>query len=297
MFRTDLFDGSRVLVTGGGTGLGRMMAERLLALGAAVEVWGRRGPVLVEAVAAMNAAHPGGRAAFRVVDIKSPEAVEAAVAAAWDEGRPCTHLVNNAAGNFVSRTEDLSPRAFRAIADIVFHGSFQVTQAVGKRWIADRKVGHAVVSVVVTWVRTGSPFVVPSAMSKAGVDAMTKSLAVEWGRYGIRLNAIAPGTIPTEGMYARLRPGDDDPTAKAAAANPMGRVGTAEDIGNLAAFLLAPGWVNGETIAMDGGGWMTTGGGFRDLFAWGDAEWAGARDRIRARNEADRSQRGTDKPA
>lgn len=295
MFRTDLFAGSRVLVTGGGTGLGRMMAERLLGLGAAVEIWGRRGPVLEEAAAAMNAAHPG-MAAWRVVDIKDPEAVEQAVAAAWAEGRPYTHLINNAAGNFVSRTEDLSHRAFHAIADIVFHGSFQVTQAVGKRWIKDGKGGHAVVSIVVTWVRTGSPFVVPSAMSKAGIDAMTKSLAVEWGRYGIRLNAIAPGTIPTEGMYARLRPGDEDPTAKAAAANPMGRVGTAEDIGNLAAFLLAPGWVNGETIALDGGGWMV-GGGFRDLFAWGDAEWQAARDRIRARNEADRSLRGTSKPA
>jgi len=129
-------------------------------------------------------------------------------------------------------------------------------------------------------------------MSKAGIDAMTKSLAVEWGRYGIRLNAIAPGTIPTEGMYARLRPGDNDPTAKAAAANPLGRVGNAEDIGNLAAFLLAPSWINGETIALDGGSWMMNGGGFRDFFAYGDAEWADARDRIKARNAADRVQRG-----
>ncbi len=289
MFKNDLFAGSRVLVTGGGTGLGRMMAERLLGLGAAVEIWGRRGAVLEATAAELNTAHPG-MAAWRAVDIKDADAVDAAVAAAWAEGRPHTHLINNAAGNFVSRTEDLSARGFRAIADIVFHGSFHVTQAVGKRWI-ETGSGGAVVSIVVTWVRTGSPFVVPSAMSKAGIDAMTKSLAVEWGRHGIRLNAIAPGTIPTEGMYARLRPGDNDPTAKAAAANPLGRVGTAEDIGNLAAFLLAPGWVNGETIALDGGGWMTSGGGFRDLFAWGDAEWQDARDRIRARNQADQAQR------
>ena len=296
MFKHDLFAGQRVLVTGGGTGLGRMMAERLLELGAAVEIWGRRPSVVEEAAAAMNAAR-SGMARWRAVDIKDPDAVERAVSAAWDAGAPFTHLVNNAAGNFVSRTEDLSHRAFRAIADIVFHGSFQVTHAVGRRWIADGKGGHAVVSIVVTWVRTGSPFVVPSAMSKAGVDAMTKSLAVEWGRHGIRLNAIAPGTIPTEGMYARLRPGDDDPTAKATAGNPMGRVGTAEDIGNLAAFLLAPGWVNGETIALDGGGWMTGGGGFRDLFEWGDTEWRDARERIRARNQADRAQRGPAEPS
>ncbi|MBV1798114.1 SDR family oxidoreductase [Siccirubricoccus sp. G192] len=289
MFRDDLFAGSRVLVTGGGTGLGRMMAERLLGLGAAVEIWGRRGPVVEETAAAMNAAHPG-MASGRAVDIKDAAAVEAAIGAAWDEGKPFTHLINNAAGNFVSRTEDLSPRAFRAIADIVFHGTFHVTQAMGKQWIKSGS-GGAVVSIVVTWVRTGSPFVVPSAMSKAGIDAMTKSLAVEWGRYGIRLNAIAPGTIPTEGMYARLRPGDTDPTAKAAAANPLGRVGNAEDIGNLAAFLLAPGWVNGETIALDGGGWMAS-ANFRDLFAWGDAEWQEARDAIRARNKADQAQRG-----
>jgi NAD(P)-dependent dehydrogenase (short-subunit alcohol dehydrogenase family) len=290
MFRDNLLAGARVLVTGGATGLGRMMAERLLSLGASVEIWGRRGALVEQAAAELGTAHPG-RTAARAVDIKDPAQVEAAVAAAWAEGRPYTHLVNNAAGNFVSRTEDLSPRAFHAIADIVLHGTFQVTQAVGRRWIADG-TGGAVVSIVVTWVRTGAPFVVPSAMSKAGVDAMTKSLAVEWGRHGIRLNAIAPGTIPTEGMLARLRPGDADPVAKAAAANPMGRVGSAEDIGNLCAFLLAPSWINGETIALDGGGWMRAGGGFHDYFAWGDAEWEDARQRIRARNAADKAQRG-----
>lgn len=290
MFRDDLFRGARVLVTGGGTGLGRMMAERLLALGAAVEIWGRRGEVLAATAAAMNAAHPG-MATHRAVDIKDPEAVEAAVAAMWAEGRPATHLINNAAGNFVSRTEDLSPRAFHAIADIVFHGTFQVTQALGKRWIREG-TGGAVVSVIVTWVRTGAPFVVPSAMSKAGIDAMTKSLAVEWGRYGIRLNAIAPGTIPTEGMFARLRPGENNPEAAAAARNPMKRIGTPQDIGDLAAFLLSPIWINGETIALDGGNWLTAGGGFQDYLAWGDAEWQEARARIKARNEADRARRG-----
>ncbi len=289
MFRDDLFKGARVLITGGGTGLGRMMAERMLALGAAVEIWGRRGPVVQATADEMNKAHPG-MAHARAVDIKDPDAVEAAIAAMWSEGRPATHLINNAAGNFISRTEDLSSRAFHAIADIVFHGTFQVTQAVGRRWIKGG-TGGAVVSIIVTWVRTGAPFVVPSAMSKAGIDAMTKSLAVEWGRHGIRLNAIAPGTIPTEGMFARLRPGENDPAARIAAANPMGRVGTAEDIGDLAAFLLAPVWINGETIALDGGQWLTGGGGFKDYMSWTDADWEAARDRIRARNQADKAQR------
>ena len=289
MFRDDLFKGARILVTGGGTGLGRMMAERLLALGASVDIWGRRGPVVQATADEMNRSWPG-RAHARAVDIKDPDAVEAAVAAMWAEGRPATHLINNAAGNFISRTEDLSSRAFHAIADIVFHGTFQVTQAVGKRWIRE-KTGGSVVSIIVTWVRTGAPFVVPSAMSKAGIDAMTKSLAVEWGRHGVRLNAIAPGTIPTEGMFARLRPGENDPAARIAQANPMGRVGTAGDIGDLAAFLLSPVWINGETIALDGGQWLTGGGGFKDYMEWGDAEWEAARERIRARNQADKTQR------
>lgn len=290
MFRDGLFAGSRVLVTGGGTGLGKMMAERLLALGAAVEIWGRRGEVVEATAAEMRARYPG-MAHARAVDIKDPEAVEAAVAAMWADGRPATHLINNAAGNFISRTEDLSHRAFHAIADIVFHGTFQVTQAVGKRWIKDG-TGGAVVSIIVTWVRTGAPFVVPSAMSKAGIDAMTKSLAVEWGRHGIRLNAIAPGTIPTEGMFARLRPGENNPEQRIAATNPMRRVGSAQDIGDLAAFLLTPIWINGETIALDGGSWLNAGGGFQDYLAWGDAEWEEARARIRARNEADKAKRG-----
>lgn len=290
MFRDGLFDGAQVLVTGGGTGLGRMMAERLLDLGAGVEIWGRRGEVVAAAAAEMNARHPG-RAHARAVDIKDPEAVEAAIAAMWGEGRPVTHLINNAAGNFVSRTEDLSHRAFHAIADIVFHGTFQVTQAVGRRWITAGS-GGSVVSIIVTWVRTGAPFVVPSAMSKAAIDAMTKSLAVEWGRHGIRLNAIAPGLIPTEGMLARLRPNEEGPERRAAATNPMRRIGTPQDIGDLAAFLLSPVWINGETIALDGGNWMTAGGGFQDYLAWSDDQWAAARARIQARNAADRAKRG-----
>lgn len=292
IFAPDLFAGRRVLITGGGTGLGRMMAEHLLSLGAAVEIWGRRASVLEDTVAEMNAEYPG-RARCQAVDIKDAEAVDAAIQASFDLGHGPTQLINNAAGNFISRTEDLSPRGFRAVSDIVFNGTFHVTQALGKRWIAAGMPG-AVVSITVTWVWTGAPFVVPSAMSKAGVDAMTKSLALEWGRYGIRLNGIAPGLIPTEGMLARIRPGAEDPVGKAAARNPMRKGGTPEDIGNLAAFLLSDGagWISGQTVALDGGNWLANGAGnYNDYTAWGDAEWAEARARIKARNAEDKAKR------
>ncbi|MGL4285688.1 MAG: SDR family oxidoreductase [Phreatobacter sp.] len=291
MFQNGLFAGHRVLVTGGGTGLGRAMAERLLSLGAEIHICGRRAGVLEETATALMAAH-GGKVAWHMVDIRDPDAVDAMVGRIWTEAGPLTALINNAAGNFISRTEDLSHRGFNAIADIVFRGTFYVTQAVGKRWIAGG-TGGAVLSIVVTWIWTGSPFVVPSAMSKAGIDAMTKSLAVEWGRYGIRLNAIAPGVIPTEGATKRLRPAEagEDEVARR---NPLGRVGTEADLGDLAAFLLAPGsgWINGQTIALDGGDWLANRSYFTDYLAWGDAEWQAARARITAQNAADKAGRG-----
>lgn len=290
MFRDNLFAGQRVLVTGGGTGLGRAMAERLLKLGAEIHICGRRGSV-VEATAKELMQQHGGKVGWRTLDIRDQAAVDAAIQDIWDEAGPLTALINNAAGNFISRTEDLSPRGFNAISDIVFRGTFYTTQAVGKRWIA-AGTGGAVLSIVVTWVWTGSPFVVPSAMSKAGIHAMTKSLAVEWGRYGIRLNAIAPGVIPTEGAQKRLRPVGEgqDPSAKR---NPMRRVGRPEELGDLAAFLLAPdsGWINGQTIALDGGDWLANGASFTQYWDWGDAEWQAARERIVAQNEKDRAQR------
>lgn len=291
MFQNGLFAGHRVLVTGGGTGLGRAMAERLLSLGAEIHICGRRAGVLEQTATALMAAH-GGKVAWHTVDIRDPDAVDAMVERIWTEAGPPTALINNAAGNFISRTEDLSHRGFNAIADIVFRGTFYVTQAVGKRWIAGG-TGGAVLSIVVTWIWTGSPFVIPSAMSKAGIDAMTKSLAVEWGRYGIRLNAIAPGVIPTEGATRRLRPAAEG-EADVARRNPMGRVGTEADLGDLAAFLLAPGsgWINGQTIALDGGDWLANRSYFTDYLAWGDAEWQAARARITAQNAADKAGRG-----
>jgi NAD(P)-dependent dehydrogenase (short-subunit alcohol dehydrogenase family) len=275
VFEKDLLKGKRILVTGGGTGLGREMAAKYLELGAEVYICGRRQSVLEKTAAELTAKH-GGSMKIRTVDIRDAAAVDAMVQSIWDDGGPLTGLVNNAAGNFISRSQDLSSRGFDAIANTVLHGTFYATQAVGKRWIAGGNKG-SVVSIVVTWVWTGSPFVVPSAMSKAGVHVMTQSLAVEWGRYGIRLNAIAPCIFPTED----------------AAINPMRRSGRMPELQNLAAFLMADGceWLTGQTIAIDGGGWLANGGSFTELFAWGDEDWAKARDAIKTQNEKDKTQR------
>src|SRR6266705_3316916 len=223
MVRKDLLKGKRILVTGGGTGLGREMAAKYLELGAELHICGRRREPLEKTAAELTAKH-GGSVKCHTADIRDPAAVDAMAQAIWDDGGPLTGLLNNAAGNFISRTEDLSPRGFDAIANTVLHGTFYVTHAVGKRWIAGGHKG-SVVSIVVTWVWTGSPFVVPSAMSKAGVHVMTQSLAVEWGRYGIRVNAIAPGIFPTEGAWTRLNPLQEGDDGRYNARNPLGRVG------------------------------------------------------------------------
>jgi NAD(P)-dependent dehydrogenase (short-subunit alcohol dehydrogenase family) len=233
----------------------------------------------------------GGSVKTFGVDIRDAAAVDDMVERIFADG-PLTDLVNNAAGNFISRTEDLSHRGFDAIANIVMHGTFYVTHAVGRRWIAGGHPG-SVVSIVTTWVRNGGPFVVPSAMSKAAVHTMTMSLASEWGRYGIRLNAIGPGEIPTEGMSKRLNPGEV-PGERSARANPMGRAGTIEELQNLATFLLSDGcpWINGESIMMDGAGALANGGNFYELRTWSDAQWKEARRAIEAQNKKDRDRRG-----
>jgi NAD(P)-dependent dehydrogenase (short-subunit alcohol dehydrogenase family) len=289
MFKDGLFSGKRILVTGGGTGLGKAMSERFLSLGAEIFICGRRKQVC-EATADELMKAQGGKVHAFGVDIRDAGAVDTMVEEIFASG-PLTGLVNNAAGNFISRTQDLSPRGFDAIANIVMHGTFYVTHAVGKRWIAGKSKG-SVVSIAVTWVRNGGPFVVPSAMSKAAIHAMTMSLATEWGPYGIRLNAIAPGEIPTEGMSKRLNPGED-PGARSARVNPMGRSGRMEELQNLATFLMSDGcdWLTGELIAMDGGQALATGGNFYALREWSDAQWQAARDSIKALNERDRAQR------
>src|SRR5216684_2260085 len=267
------------------------MTAKYLELGADLYICGRRREPLDKTAAELTAKY-GGSVACHTVDIRDAGSVDAMVQAIWEDGGPLTGLVNNAAGNFISRTEDLSPRGFDAIANIVMHGTFYVTHAVGRRWIAAQKPG-SVLSIVVTWIHNGSPFVVPSAMSKSAIHAMTMSLAAEWGRYGIRLNSIAPGEIPTEGAGKRLRP-IEMPASRGARLNPMDRHGRMQELQNLATFLLSDGcdWLTGQTIAMDGANALATGGNFYDLREWGDAEWKTAREAIQKVNAQDKAARG-----
>jgi len=290
MFNQQLLAGRKILVTGGGTGLGKSMASRFLQLGAEVHICGRRKGVCDETATELMAEF-GGKVTSHGVDIRDAAAVDAMIEGIWTDG-PLTDLINNAAGNFISRSEDLSPRGFDAVANIVMHGTFYVTHAVGRRWIAGKTRGN-VVSITVTWVRNGSPYVVPSAMSKSAIHAMTMSLAAEWGRYGIRLNTIAPGEIPTEGMSKRIKPGDEA-GARTRAMNPMGRTGSMEELQNLAVFLISGGcdWINGETIAMDGAQALAMGGNFYQLRDWSDADWDAAKASIKAQNDKDKAKRG-----
>jgi NAD(P)-dependent dehydrogenase (short-subunit alcohol dehydrogenase family) len=289
MFKQGLLAGKRILVTGGGTGLGREIAAKYLELGAALWICGRRGAVLEQSARELTQQF-GGTVRAHAVDIREPAAVDAMLERIWREDGPLTGLVNSAAGNFISPTKDLSPNGFNAIANTVFHGTFYVTQGAGKRWIAGGQKG-SVITIVVTWVHNGSPYVVPSAMSKAGLHIMTKSLAVEWGRYGIRLNAIAPGAFPTEGATKRLRPegGFEDANQK----NPMRRVGRMEELQNLAVFLMADGceWLTGETVTIDGAGQLAHGGSFAELDRLSDEDWARMRELIKAQNDKDRAGR------
>lgn len=292
MFKPGLMAGERILVTGGGTGLGKEMAEGFLKLGAEVHICGRRGQVCEETASELMEKH-GGKVVAHACDIRVADAITDMNDAIWAKHGALTGLVNNAAGNFISRTEDLSIRGFDAISNIVFRGSFYMTHDIGKRWI-DQKARGNVISILTTWVWNGGPFVVPSAMSKAAVNTMTQSLAVEWGRYGLRFNAIAPGPFPTEGMSKRLSP--DAEGAKrmdSGTANPMGRVGEMHELVNLAVFLMGPGaeYVNGQTIAIDGAMYNASGGNFAQLTAWGDAEWKAARDAIEATNAQDKAKR------
>ena len=300
MFQAQLMAGQRILVTGGGTGLGQAMAERFLSLGADIAICGRRKSVCDDTAAVWRGQFPERRVDTYGVDIRIAQKVEEMVQDLWNNGG-LTGLVNNAAGNFIAPTESLSARAFDAIANSVFHGSFYVTQAVGKRWIAQAKAGQwqtgqpfrSVMSIIVTWVDNGSPYVLPSAMGKAGIEVMTKSLAVEWAKYGIRLNAVGPGEIPTEGMSKRLNPGEQ-PGERSRKNNPMARTGQIGELQNLASFLMAGGqcdWLTGQSIMMDGGNALATGGNFYELRHWSDGDWQAARERIEVQNQKDKAQR------
>ena len=291
MFKDNILEGKKILVTGGGTGLGKEMSEHYIQHGADVVICGRRESVLAETAEEFKEKY-GSTVRFQALDIRSAQDVDDFIDTIFQEG-PLHGLVNNAAGNFISPTKDLSARGFDAIANIVFHGTFYVTHAVGKKWIEHQIKGN-IISILATWVWTGSPFVVPSAMSKSALHTMTKSLAVEWGPNGIRVNAIAPGPFPTEGMTARLSPKgdmqkDSDNTI------PMGRMGEMNELQNLATFLMADGceYLTGQTIAIDGAQYLSGGGTFSQLSKMSDDDWAEIRDMIKKTNDSDKQKRTT----
>lgn len=290
MFKDGILKGKRILVTGGGTGLGEVMTEAYAQLGATVYICGRRASVLDETAKRISDA-TGSKVTGIACDIRVAEAVDEMVSQIWNDGGALSGLVNNAAGNFISRTKDLSPRGFNAIADIVFRGSFYVTLACGKRWI-DGGNKASVISILTTWIWNGGPFTVPSAMSKAGLNIMTKSLATEWGPHGIRLNAIAPGPFPTKGAWERLSPQSAN-RGESRNAIPMGRNGEMPELANLAVFLMADGcdYLTGQTIAIDGAMHLASGGNFAALSALSDADWERIRNEIRSANEKDKAQR------
>ena len=261
MFRSDLLKDKRVLITGGGTGLGKGMASRFLELGASVYICGRREEVLRETARELSAK---GTIQALACDVRKIDEVESMMETIWSGGA-LDILVNNAAGNFIARTEELSPRAWDAVIGIVLMGTLHCTTACGRRWLKERRRG-TVLSISATYAPVGSAYVVPSAVSKAGVEALMRSLAVEWGNRGIRMNAIAPGPIPTQGAFSRVLPRPEMETV-AIERNPLRRFGTVEELANLAAFLVSDGsaYINGEVIRMDGGEFLAGAGEFSNL--------------------------------
>ncbi len=271
IFCDDLLKDKIVLITGGGTGLGRAMAESFGHLGASLALVGRRLEVLKEAQ--RNLESQGIPTFIHSLDIRDAEAVERAMDAIEGHYGRLDVLVNNAAGNFISPTERLSPRAVDAVVNIVLHGTLYCTLAAGKRWIANG-TGGTVLNIVTTYAWTGSGYVVPSAVAKAGVLAMTRSLAVEWAPHHIRQVAIAPGPFPTEGAWSRLMP---TPEMAEAVVNrvPMKRVGRPEELTNLAAYLIsdAADYINGEVVTIDGGEWLKGAGQFNALDRVTPEQW------------------------
>jgi NAD(P)-dependent dehydrogenase (short-subunit alcohol dehydrogenase family) len=264
-FRKDLLAGKTTIVTGGGTGLGRSMALRFAGLGAKVAVLGRRPEPLHETAEAIRGA--SGSAVAVPCDIRDPERVKQAFDQVERELGPVNQLVNNAAGNFLSATEDLSPNAFSAVVQIVLYGTFHCTTELGRRLIARRERGE-VLAITTTYSTTGSAFVIPSAAAKAGVRALVKGLAVEWAAYGIRLNAIAPGPFPTDGAFSRLMPGSDL-EAKARARIPSQRFGEHWELTNLAAYMMsdASPYQTGDEVTLDGAEALFSGQQFAGLAA------------------------------
>ena len=261
--RADLLRGRTAWITGGGTGLGRAMALRFAALGADIALSGRRREPLESVAKELEAI--GRRATFATCDVRDAAQVDEALDLIVASLTLPDILVNNAAGNFLCPSEDLTPNGFDAVVRIVLHGTFHCTRAIGKKWIEAKQAG-TILSIAATYAETGSGFVLPSACAKAGVVALTRSLAVEWARYGIRLNAISPGPIPTEGAFSRLLPTPELEQMRLKRI-PAGRFGTPDELAELAAFLVsdASAWMTGDVVTIDGGEWLRGAGEFNDL--------------------------------
>jgi NAD(P)-dependent dehydrogenase (short-subunit alcohol dehydrogenase family) len=263
MFQQDLLKGKRILITGGGTGLGKAMAQRFMGLSAAIYICGRRVDVLSADESELRV-KTGGTIRALPCDVRKADAVDTMIDTIWKDG-PLDGLVNNAAGNFLARTENLSVGAFEAVIGIVLMGTIHATLACGRRWLSS-SLPATVLNISATYAPTGSAYVVPSATAKAGMEAFMRSLAVEWGNRGIRMNAIAPGPIPTEGAFSRLlpRPELEDVAKKRIPAN---RFGTVDELANFAAFLMSDhsSYINGEVIRMDGGELLQGAGEFTQL--------------------------------
>ncbi|MDB5871648.1 MAG: uncharacterized protein JWQ07_1090 [Ramlibacter sp.] len=295
IFRQEVLAGKRILVTGAGTGLGKELARHFAAHGAAVHICGRREAVLQQAVSELQeTAKHGGSVRHHVCDVRDPDQIEAMVEAIWQSG-PLTGLINNAAANFISPSVEISPRGFAAVRSTVMDGALFATLACGRRWIAQDLPG-SVVSMLVTWVWTGSAYVLPSTMAKTAVHAMTMSLAVEWGRHNIRVNAVAPGPFPTEGAWEKLAP---IPQANVGAASkdevPMQRFGKMEELCNLVTFLQADGcdYLTGQNIAIDGGHHLAAPSTFAALGNLTPEDWALAKSVVRGKAEQEKTLRST----
>ena len=273
MLKEDAFAGKHIIVTGGGTGLGRAMTEYMLTLGAKVVITSRKLDVLEKTAKELTDA-TGGKVLPLACDVRNYDEIEQVIAQTIDQWGSVHGLLNNAAGNFISPTERLSHRAFDIIVDIVLRGTYNFTLATGKHWIEQKQAG-TILNIVTTYAWTGSGFVVPSACAKAGVLALTRSLAVEWAKYNIRTNAIAPGPFPTEGAWSRLLPGDLVDKFDPARRVPLQRVGDHQELANLAAYLLSDysAYVNGEVVTIDGGEWLQGAGEFNNLEAVPNELW------------------------
>ena len=288
MFDAKLLKGKNIIVTGGGTGLGKSMATRFAELGANLVITSRREGVISEAAKELQKS--GGKVVAIPCDVRDPEKVEAMVEQTVKELGSVDILLNNAAGNFISPTENLSPNAFKTVIDIVLNGTFHCTQAAGK--VMRKNKSGIILNIVTTYAWTGSGYVVPSACAKAGVLAMTRSLAVEWAKYGIRTVAIAPGPFPTKGAWERLNPGDNNDDGMMSTV-PLGRVGDMIELQNLATFLMADGcdYLTGQTIGIDGAQYLTGGGTFSQLDKLSDDDWENMRKLIREANNKDKADR------